>query len=59
MAEELDESRCSCPYCDEEILLETSPLCKPCPVVLHYCGNCQIAVASEIKECPQCGQSLE
>ncbi|MBT9149752.1 MAG: hypothetical protein AAGB97_03055 [Dehalococcoidia bacterium] len=59
MAEYLEESRCFCPYCDEEISVENSPWCKPCAVVLRYCGNCQIAVASELKECPECGQPLQ
>ncbi|MCL0073773.1 hypothetical protein M1O50_02655 [Dehalococcoidia bacterium] len=59
MAEELQEGRCSCPYCDEEISLETSLLCKPCPVVPLYCVKCEIPVARELKECPQCGQPLE
>jgi RNA polymerase subunit RPABC4/transcription elongation factor Spt4 len=52
MAEELKESRCFCPYCDEEISLETSPWGKPCPVVLRYCVNCKVAVERELKECP-------
>ncbi|HAZ31184.1 MAG TPA: hypothetical protein DCY61_00510 [Dehalococcoidia bacterium] len=59
MAEEREEGRCSCPYCDEEISLEISPLCKPCGIVLRYCGNCRIAVAGELKECPQCGRPVE
>jgi len=59
MAEDLEEGRCSCPYCDEEISLEISPVCKPCPVVLRYCVNCKVMVERELKECPQCGQPVE
>jgi hypothetical protein len=59
MAKDVEKGRCSCPYCDEEIATESAPFCKPCSVVLHYCGNCRIAVANELKRCPQCGQPLE
>lgn len=59
MAEDLKESRCSCPYCDEEIATEPLPLCKPCGIVLRYCRNCRTAVANKLKKCPQCGLSLE
>jgi RNA polymerase subunit RPABC4/transcription elongation factor Spt4 len=59
MVEYLKENGCSCPYCDEAVVIEASPFCKPCSVVLRYCGNCRIAVASELKECPQCGRPLE
>ena len=58
MAEELEEGRCSCPYCDEEMSSETLPFCKPCQVVLRYCGNCKIVVRRELNEYPQCGQSV-
>jgi membrane protease subunit (stomatin/prohibitin family) len=59
MVEGREESRCSCPYCDEEIAADVSPFCKPCGIVLRYCGNCHMVVAGEVKECPQCGQILE
>jgi predicted amidophosphoribosyltransferase len=53
------EMRCLCPYCEEELSLETSPLCKGCQVELRYCLKCNIAVDRNAKVCPQCGQSLE
>ncbi|MCL0066167.1 hypothetical protein M1N79_04755 [Dehalococcoidia bacterium] len=59
MAEELEQGKCSCPYCDEEIPLEISPLCKPCPVAPRYCVKCEIPVARELRECPECGRPLE
>jgi hypothetical protein len=51
--------KCSCPYCDEEIILAVLPYCQPCGVTLRYCSSCRIAVPREAKVCPQCGGKLE
>jgi hypothetical protein len=51
--------RCSCPYCEQEIVLEASPFCQPCQVELRYCLKCNIVVERKAKVCPQCGQAFE
>ena len=51
--------RCFCPYCEEEVVMEVLPFCKPCTVTLRYCRHCQIAVPRQAEVCPQCGGKLE
>ena len=51
--------KCSCPYCDEELIASVVPHCQPCGVTLRYCVKCQIAVPREAEVCPQCGGELE
>ena len=51
--------KCFCPYCDEKVVMEVPPFCKPCGVTLRYCSSCQIAVPREAKACPECGGKLE
>jgi RNA polymerase subunit RPABC4/transcription elongation factor Spt4 len=53
------EMRGLCPYCEEELSLETSPFCQACRVELRYCLKCNIVVERKAKVCPQCGQPLE
>ena len=61
MSEELKEkeTRCFCPYCEEELTISTMPYCQPCGVTLRYCVRCQIAVVREATICLQCGGELE
>jgi len=58
-SEEPKESGCFCPYCEEGIVLEISPFCQSCQIVLRYCSRCRIVVEREATVCPQCGQPLE
>jgi len=53
------ETRCLCPYCDEEIALNPAPYCRPCQVELRSCLKCNIVVEMKAKVCPQCGEPLE
>ena len=50
---------CSCPYCEEELSLETSLFCQGCQVALRHCLKCNIVVERKAKVCPQCHQPLE
>lgn len=54
-----NEGACSCPYCEEEISLDSPTFCQPCHVELRRCVKCDIVVGKTAKVCPQCGQSLE
>ncbi|MBA7550840.1 hypothetical protein ES705_43365 [subsurface metagenome] len=51
--------KCSCPYCEEELIISALPYCQSCNVTLRYCIKCQIAVTREVAVCPQCGGGLE
>ena len=57
--EKAKEERCICPYCDEELAVADSPLCKACGVVFRHCTKCQITVLDrEATICPKCGEPL-
>ena len=58
-SEEPKESRCFCPYCEEELAISPLPYCQPCGVTLRYCIKCRIAVVREATVCPHCGGELE
>jgi hypothetical protein len=53
------ESKCFCPYCEEELAVSPPSYCQPCGVTLRYCAKCQTAVVGEATVCPQCGCELE
>jgi hypothetical protein len=48
-----------CPYCDEELILNPAPYCKPCQVELRFCPKCNIVVEREAEACHECGGELE
>ena len=53
------ERECFCPYCEEELIDTTSPLCQTCKIVFHQCLKCQITVLDkEATNCPKCGEPL-
>ena len=53
------EQRCICPYCEEELIVASSPLCQACRVVFLHCLKCQITVLDrEATNCPKCGEPL-
>lgn len=58
-SEKPEKTGCSCPYCDEELLMEPAPFCQRCQVELRYCLDCGIVVERQAKVCPQCGRTLE
>ncbi len=54
-----NEGRCVCPYCEEEMVISSSPLCQACGVVFLRCLECGITVLDrEAKNCPKCGAPL-
>ncbi len=59
MSEKPKKTGCFCPYCEQEISLDTHTFCQPCQVELRYCSKCNIVVEREAKVCSQCGQPLE
>ena len=58
MNEQIKKTGCFCPYCEEEIALETFHFCQPCQVTLRYCLKCNIVVERDAEVCPECGQAL-
>lgn len=50
--------KCSCPYCDVELVAAAVPYCRHCKVTLRYCEKCQTAVAKDATACPKCGGQL-
>ena len=50
--------KCSCPYCEAEIMSATLPYCSRCKVTLRYCEMCQMVVARDAESCPKCGGRL-
>ncbi len=53
------ERRCVCPYCEEELSLVSSPLCRNCGVVFRRCLKCKVTVLDKsAKKCPTCGEPL-
>lgn len=54
-----EKEGCLCPYCDKEIMQSLSPFCQSCGVVLNYCSTCQVAVASNLDRCPECGGPIK
>ena len=59
MSKEPKERGCFCPYCDQEMALETSPFCRLCRIELRYCTICNRLVDKKAEVCPHCGQPLE
>ena len=52
-------SKCACPYCDEELTADKTPLfCSPCNVVVRYCKSCNKAAPQDAVACPDCGGKL-
>ncbi len=50
---------CACPYCDEEVTSNKTPLfCVPCKTVLRYCKTCRKAASRDSRVCPDCGGEL-
>lgn len=53
------EQRCICPYCEEELVDASSPLCQACEVVFVHCVKCQVTLLDrEATNCPKCGEPL-
>ncbi len=60
MAEPKPEGwRCCCPFCDEELTEDPSPICKACGVTVLYCPECHQPVARDEKICPHCGAKIK
>ncbi len=50
--------KCTCPFCEEELIEEGSPFCSACHKLINYCIRCKIAVQKGVVECPRCGGAL-
>ncbi len=51
--------RCSCPYCEAEIVLAESPFCDVCKKSFGRCPSCGAVILEEkIKVCKSCGSKL-
>ncbi len=54
------EFSCLCPYCEEELVIESCPFCQACGSVITYCVSCQIVVPDDkATKCPECGAPLK
>jgi hypothetical protein len=54
-----DRQHCVCPFCEAELALVSSPLCKNCGVELRRCVKCKVTVLDkDAKKCPSCGEPL-
>ena len=54
------EQSCLCPYCEEELVIESCPFCQVCGAVISYCVSCQIMVPDvNATTCPECGKPLK
>ena len=53
------EKRCSCPYCEKELIVASFPYCQACGVIFRHCLKCQVTVLDkEATHCPECGELL-
>jgi hypothetical protein len=51
--------RCTCPYCDTELIVQESPFCDVCKVSFGRCPNCGALIMQEkTKVCVSCGKPL-
>ncbi len=53
------DQHCYCPYCDEEIMDAAAPYCQACKITLSLCPECDKAVSSDDKTCPNCGADIK
>ena len=54
------KEKCSCPYCDAEMVATSSPLCGGCGVAFIKCTVCGSTVLDKnAKKCPECGKPLK
>lgn len=56
--EEQKKAPNACPFCDQEILDDPAPYCRPCQVELRRCGGCHAVVERKATVCHRCGQPL-
>lgn len=52
--------RCTCPYCDVEMVVAESPFCEVCKVTFGRCSHCGAIIVEEMAvTCRSCGKSLK
>jgi prepilin signal peptidase PulO-like enzyme (type II secretory pathway) len=52
--------RCSCPYCDVELVVADNPFCEVCKVSFGRCTNCGALIMEElVVVCQSCGKPLK
>ncbi len=56
----VEQERCLCPYCDEELVVASMPFCRTCGVVFRHCIRCGVTVLEkDATTCPKCGGQLK
>ncbi len=56
----VEQKRCLCPYCEEELVVAHMPFCRACGVVFSCCVRCGVTVLEKSAvTCPKCGGQLE
>ena len=51
--------RCTCPYCDTELIVQDSPFCDVCKVSFGRCPNCGALIMEEKTiVCKSCGKPV-
>ncbi|MFA5399451.1 MAG: hypothetical protein WC359_03340 [Dehalococcoidia bacterium] len=52
--------RCTCPYCDVELVVADNPYCEVCKVSFGRCENCGALIMEQtLVVCHQCGKPLK
>ena len=52
------ETKCACPFCEEEMEVTALPFCQACGVAVRYCVKCETPAPKNAKVCPKCGGKL-
>ncbi|MDD5289433.1 MAG: zinc ribbon domain-containing protein [Dehalococcoidales bacterium] len=58
MTKQTKKSKCSCPFCDTELVAK-SPICQVCQVTILYCADCGKPLPRNKKTCPACGAKVK
>ena len=52
--------RCTCPYCDVELIIADSPFCTVCKASFGRCPDCgAIILEKDAVKCKSCGKPLK
>jgi hypothetical protein len=55
----VEEGKCLCPYCEQEILVASMPFCQACSIVFCQCLECKVTILDrDATVCPKCGAKL-